>query len=194
MRVKVSHQQIAAAFDAVKQDHSFDESRGLWEQGQRPAEMIQAMCLRPELLRAFGGFGDCVYPGGLLSRREKELIIIEASRRNSCQFCFNSHEALLKLVGVIDNPTGALDDLAAVSERERLAIEYTRAAMADSNRVPEALFDHLRARFSEPEIVELTFLIGFINMLNMFNNCLQVRYNGEYDTLAEPNAASGRRR
>ena len=29
-----------------------------------------------------------------------------------------------------------------------------------------------------------TFLIGFINMLNLFNNCLQVRYNGEYSLLA----------
>jgi ribonuclease HI len=27
---------------------------------------------------------------------------------------------------------------------------------------------------------ELTFLIGFINMLNLFNNCLQVRYHDDY--------------
>ncbi len=31
--------------------------------------------------------------------------------------------------------------------------------------------------------MELTFLIGYINMLNLFNNCLQVRYNGEYSLL-----------
>ena len=30
---------------------------------------------------------------------------------------------------------------------------------------------------------KLTFLIGYINMLNLFNNCLQVRYNGEYAIL-----------
>jgi hypothetical protein len=32
--------------------------------------------------------------------------------------------------------------------------------------------------------VELTFLIGYINMLNMFNNCLQVRYHGDYAAIA----------
>ncbi len=62
-------------------------------------------------------------------------------------------------------------------------MEYTRAAMTDSNRIPEPLFIQLKLHFSQPEIVELTFLIGYINMLNLFNNCLQVRYNGEYTIL-----------
>jgi alkylhydroperoxidase family enzyme len=53
-------------------------------------------------------------------------------------------------------------------------------ATADSNRVPDSLFQQLKSNFSEAEIVELTFLVGFINMLNIFNNCLQVRYEGEY--------------
>ena len=32
------------------------------------------------------------------------------------------------------------------------------------------------------EIVELTFLVGYINMLNWFNNALQVEYRGELST------------
>lgn len=183
MRITIKPEQIRAAFDAVKHDHSFDESRALWEQGKPPAQMIQAMCLRPEILRAFGGFGDCVYPGGLLSRREKELVIIESSRANSCQFCTNSHLDLVKIIGLIPDPMKSLDDLMLLSPRERLAVEYTRAAMKDSNRVPDALFTQLNQFFNDAEIVELTFLIGFINMLNLFNNCLQVRYEGDYAAL-----------
>ena len=191
MRVKISPQQIRTAFEAVKHDHSFDESRGLYERGKPPAEMIQALCLRPELLRAFGGFGGCVYPGGLLERRIKELVTIESSRVNACQFCTESHVALVKLAGIEGDPISALDDIESLPPRERLAIEYTRAAMADSNRVPEALFDQLRKNFSDAEIVELTFLIGFINMLNLFNNCLQVRYNDEYAALPARSASEG---
>ena len=81
MRVTVTAEQIQSAFEAVKDDPSFDESRGLWERGRPPVEMIQAMCLRPEILRAFAGFGNCVYPGGLLERRVKELVIIAVRRR-----------------------------------------------------------------------------------------------------------------
>ena len=180
MRVKVSPEQVKKAFAAVSGDPSFQESRALAASGKMPAEMIQALALRPEILRAFGGFGVAVYPGGLLERRVKELVIIESSRRNACQFCVNSHLALVKMMGLIAEPLHALDDVRTLPPRERLAIEYTRAAMTDSNRLPEALFDQLRKHFNDAEIVELTFLVGFINMLNLFNNCLQVRYNDEY--------------
>lgn len=182
MRVSVSPEQVKDAFEAVKYDPSFDESRAVVERGGMPVEMIQALSLRPELLRAFAGFGDSVYPGGLLSRREKELVILESSRRNQCQFCVQSHLAVIGMFQLIDQPLRSLDTMGDLSERERLAVEYTRAVMTDANRVPESLFERLRAAYSEPEIVELTFLVGYINMLNWFNNALHVRYNGEYTT------------
>ena len=104
MRVTVSADQIRSAFVAVKDDPSFDESRGLWERGRPPVEMIQAMCLRPEILRAFAGFGNSVYPGGLLERRVKELVIITASQANDCQFCTESHCDLVDIAGIVDEP------------------------------------------------------------------------------------------
>ena len=102
MRVTVTPAQVRAAFEAVKDDPSFDESRGLWERGQPPVEMIQAMCLRPEILRAFAGFGGGVYPGGLLERRVKELVIITASTTNDCQFCTNSHCDLVEIGDIVE--------------------------------------------------------------------------------------------
>jgi alkylhydroperoxidase family enzyme len=180
MRVTVSPEQIKSAFEAVKDDPSFDESRGLWERGRPPVEMIQAMCLRPEILRGFAGFGNSVYPGGMLERRVNELVIITASKTNECQFCTNSHCDLVDIADIVANPLVVIEHTESLAPRERLAIAYTRAAMADSNAIPEPLVQQLHEHFSDPEMVELTFLIGYINMLNLFNNCLQVRYNGEY--------------
>ncbi len=145
--------------------------------------MIQAMCLRPEILRAFAGFGNCVYPGGLLERRVKELVIITASKTNECQFCTYSHCDLVDIADIVQDPLVVIEHPASLAPRERLAVEYTRAAMADSNAIPEPLAQQLHEQFTDPELVELTFLIGFINMLNLFNNCLHVRYNGEYSIL-----------
>ena len=192
MRVTVSPDQIRSAFEAVKDDSSFDESRGLWERGQPPVEMIQAMCLRPEILRAFAGFGNAVYPGGLLERRVKELVIITASQRNDCQFCENSHCDLVDLAGIVDDPRAVLEDIDSLALRERLAVQYTQAAMVNSNAVPEALYGQLKEAFTDPEMVELSFLIGFINMLNLFNNLLEVRYAGDYRHLREPVPEAGR--
>ncbi len=183
MHVTVTPEQIRAAFEAVKDDSSFNESRALWEQGLPPVQMIQAMCLRPEILRAFAGFGECVYPGGLLERRVKELVIISASVTNECQFCESSHCDLVRVEDIVDQPLLVIQTPDAMSPREAMAVEYTRAAMHDSNNVPESLMARLHGAFSDPELVELSFLIGFINMLNLFNNLLQVRYEGEYSLL-----------
>jgi alkylhydroperoxidase family enzyme len=70
-----------------------------------------------------------------------------------------------------------------MAPRERLAVEYTRAAMTDSNAIPASISGELHHHFTDPELVELTFLIGYINMLNLFNNALGVRYHGEYGLL-----------
>ena len=184
MRVTVSSDQIRDAFEAVKDDPSFDESRGLWERGRPPVEMLQAMCLRPDILRAFAGFSGAVYPGGILERRVKELVIITASQANDCQFCRESHCDLVRVFGIVDTPLERIATGDGLSERERLGVAYTRAVMTDSNRVPDALWTELRAAFTDPELVELTFLVGYINMLNLFNNALDVRYSGEYAILA----------
>ena len=183
MRVTVSPEQIQLAFEAVKDDPSFDESRGLWERGRPPVEMIQAMCLRPEILRGFAGFGGCVYPGGLLERRVKELVIITSSQTNECQFCTNSHCDLVDIAEIVADPLVAIEHTESLVPRERIAIAYTRAVMSDSNHIPEPLARELREHFTDAELVELTFLIGYINMLNLFNNALGVRYNGEYGLL-----------
>ena len=183
MRVTVTPEQIRVAFEAVKDDPSFDESRGLWDRGRPPVEMIQAMCLRPEILRGFAGFGDCVYPGGLLERRVKELVIITSSQTNECQFCTNSHCDLVDIAEIVADPLVAIEHTESLVPRERIAIAYTRAVMTDSNHIPEPLMQELHKHFTDPQLVELTFLIGYINMLNLFNNALGVRYNGEYSLL-----------
>ena len=186
MRVTVTPDRIQTAFETVKDDPSFDESRGLCERGRPPVEMIQAMCLRPEILRAFAGFGGAVYPGGELSRRVKELVIITASQSNACQFCTESHCDLVDIAGILDEPIRLVAHPEELEPRERLAVEYTRAAMADSNAIPEAINRRLEEQFTDSERVELAFLIGFINMLNLFNNLLEVRYRGEYAALRTP--------
>ena len=62
-----------------------------------------------------------------------------------------------------------------------MALDYTTRAVRDANGIGEDFFDRLRREFSDEEIVELTFLIGLIQMLNLFNNALRVTYRGDYE-------------
>ena len=176
MRIRVSPETVRRNFERVKDNPTLRESAQLFARGAPVAEMIQALCMSENALAAFAGL-DRVYPDGSLERSISEKVILCVSQLHECQFCASSHTDMMKGLGL--EPTVLLD--ADHTERERLAIEYATPVAKDSNRVPERLFARLRAAFTDPEIVELTFLVGFITMLNRFNNALEVRYGGEFD-------------
>lgn len=188
MRVSVDDKELRSAFEKVRESPAFAESAALVAQGKRPVEMLQAMALRPEILAAFAATSEAIYPGGIVERRVKELIILEASRTNACQFCRDSHVSIARMLSIgLATKDGGLDPMAlldapeAMTPRERAAVAYVRAAQRDSNRVGDDVFAALRQVYREAEIVELTAMIGLITMLNLFNNLLQVTYRGEYE-------------
>jgi len=181
MRVRVEPEAVTKAFAAVQDDASFTESRRLHAAGLPIVEMLQALSLRPEILASFATFGAGVYPGGLLDRTLKEKVILKASLLNDCQFCTRSHESLMRQLGIASDPIAAVADTAVQDEREQVALEYTVVVTRDANRVDDHLFARLRRHFDDREIVELTYVIGLINMLNRFNNALDIRYGGEYE-------------
>ncbi len=87
----------------------------------------------------------------------------------------------MRQLGIAKDPVSQLEEIVAQSPKDKITLEYTEVVTKGSNRVTAAMFDELKKYYSEPELVELTFLIGFMNMLNRFNNALGVRYNGDYE-------------
>lgn len=179
MRIKTNPEQLASAFASLEQNDSFQEINAILKQGGQAHDMVSTMAMYPPLLDAMETLGNAVYPGGLLPRELKELIILQSSINNSCQFCTNSHIDIARGIGMSEDPISMLQDTENLKPEYARAIEYLNAMFEDSNRIPESIFDNLREHFTEGEIVELTFLIGYINMLNWFNNALQVEYRGE---------------
>ena len=182
MRVSIDPERVKQIFQGLSDSPAFEESRPLAEAGRLPLEMLQAMSLRPEILKAFGETGQGVYPGGILERPLKEKVILKASLQNECQFCINTHRTVMRMIGIPDPQIEDLEAPEHLSRREALTLDYTALAIQDANRIEEDFFDRLRKEFSDEEIVELTFLIGLIQLLNLFNNALQVSYRGEFDS------------
>lgn len=180
MRVKVDSGHVREVFESVSSSEAFTESRALMDKGEMPVEMLQAMSLRPTLLDAMAALGDAVYPGGVLERNLKEKVILKASELNNCQFCSYSHRAIMKRLGISQDAIDHVDSKEHLTAREQLALVYTVEVMNHSERLSDALFGELRECFDDAEIVELTMLVGYINMLNMFNNALGIEYRGEY--------------
>ncbi|MBI4055156.1 MAG: carboxymuconolactone decarboxylase family protein [Elusimicrobia bacterium] len=172
MRLKVDPKKIARFFDSVAGDPIFEHSRKAYEKSGLPTEMVQALAVRPDIFQAFLGFSDCLYPGGKIERILKEKIIVKISEINCCQYCTDIHRESLTDFGL---PVQA--EICAEDAREQAALDYAEQVTLNSNRVSEELYARVKNQFTQEEIVELTFFIGLMNLLNRFNNALQVRYH-----------------
>jgi len=178
MRITVDPMIAARNFAAFKDNPSLRESAQLFAKGLPIAEMIQALAMNSAVLSAFAAFA-AIYPQGKLERGVLEKVILCISLRNECQFCVASHQDIAGSLGIsaenADRPEAPGHSL-----REKLAMQYALAIHTQSNQIPADLFQALREAFTDEEIVELSFLTGFINMLNWFNNALEVRYRKEF--------------
>jgi alkylhydroperoxidase family enzyme len=179
MRIEIDPAQVAKTFSKFKGNPSFQESAQLFARGLPVLEMLQAMAMNENVLRAFSGL-ESIYPNGTLERGILEKVILRVSLMHDCQFCAGSHRDIMRSLDI----AAELTDDSRHSVRERLAIEYAEQITRDANRVADDLFARLRENFSDPELVELTFLTGLITMLNRFNNALGVRYHGEMAGMA----------
>lgn len=179
MRIQTTGHELTDAARSVISNAAFQETLQQLNAGKAPHEMFRAMATYPPVLAAMEAMGEGIYPGGTLPRELKELVILQSSIDNTCQFCTNSHIDIARNLGLGDDPKAIVDDHDGMSPAFRIALTYARAVRTDSNRIPDATFDALREHYSEAQIVELTFLVGYINMLNWFNNALQVEYRGE---------------
>jgi alkylhydroperoxidase family enzyme len=54
------------------------------------------------------------------------------------------------------------------TEREQVALEFATQIVRDDREVSDECFARLRRHFSEPEIVELTFIIGYQTFASKF--------------------------
>lgn len=64
-------------------------------------------------------------------------------------------------------------------EDEALLMEFGKAIVANSNAVPQALWDRLKTRYDEPTLVNLVAFAGIMIATAVFNNVVEVDIDAE---------------
>jgi AhpD family alkylhydroperoxidase len=99
-----------------------------------------------------------------------ELVKMRSSQINGCAFCLDKHSKDARRAGESEQRLYLLDaweEASIYTPRERAALTWTDAVtrIADTH-APDAAYDALRPHFSDKEIVDLTILVGMINLWN----------------------------
>jgi AhpD family alkylhydroperoxidase len=99
-----------------------------------------------------------------------ELVKMRASQINGCAFCLDMHSRDARRNGETEQRLYLLNawhESTLYSERERAALAWTEAVtLIAQTHAPDAEYEALRKHFSEVEVVNLTTLIGLINLWN----------------------------
>jgi len=107
-----------------------------------------------------------------------ELVKMRASQINGCAYCLDSHSKQLRKGGETEQRIYLLNawrETPLYSPRERAALAWTDAlTLIAETQAPDDAYEEVRQHFEEKELVDLTTLIGMINLWNRL--AISLRY------------------
>lgn len=116
----------------------------------------------PGVMRSFTETRAWIYHDGVLDFELKELVRAYIALSGDCTYCSNQGVAR-----EFSQDRAKLDELLAhhsseaYTPRQRLAFRYADAIMWNPDDADDAMWEELHAEFTEEELVELGYWIGF---------------------------------
>jgi AhpD family alkylhydroperoxidase len=125
----------------------------------------------PDTIKAAQAFEEHLANSGL-ERSLYHLVKTRASQINGCAFCIHMHTRDARAHGETEERLYLLNawrESPLYSDRERAALAWTEAlTRIAETQAPDDVYEEVRKHFSEQETVNLTMLIGMINLWNRF--------------------------
>jgi AhpD family alkylhydroperoxidase len=169
---------LVASVPLVRVDQAPLLARPYYEAGD-PGPIVAALAHVPELLEACLPFLGVVFGPTALAGRTKELVILRTSARLSCRYCVEAHSVAALDTGLNPDEVRALrqpeGDVGAFADPAELALlAWVDAVAGEAGPVDPDRRAALARHFSDPEVVELTLLLGVTLMLNRFCTALDL--------------------
>jgi alkylhydroperoxidase family enzyme len=125
----------------------------------------ESQAIRAHVPAAFWSFANTwrdVFKNGVADHAIKELCRIYVSRSVKCEYCGNQRSIKAAGQGVVEDDYGDLinfESSTRYDERQKAALSYAEAITWDLP-VDDKFWDRLHRHFSEPELVEIGYLIA----------------------------------
>ena len=137
---------------------------------------------------AVNGFGFYRSDKRRISPKLRELGQIRAGFARGSQFVFSQHCKAARSVGFTDEQVEAIPHwqvAACFSPIERAVLAYTDCLVLQGGRVPDGVFEALRAELSDEEILELTYVTCMYDMHAVMSRALRLEYDDVPERIVE---------
>lgn len=141
----------------------FDQLRAT--RGRVPA-MYRTLAHHPPILAAHRAYFHAALDSGALPRGLKEMIAYKVAKLRGSAYSSGSHRSYAIKWGVSAPTLAAVDraDYSALNDKERAAFEFVEALVHGRGKIPDNVFARLREHYTTAEIVELSTLIGIMEL------------------------------
>ncbi|MBI4457067.1 MAG: carboxymuconolactone decarboxylase family protein [Acidobacteria bacterium] len=117
-----------------------------------------------------------------LNDKMRELAILKVAKLNGCQYCLHHHTILGRKAGITDGMVAALEDheksdLFTFAEKELLS--WTSGVTRNPGSIDEELFKQLKNHFTQQQVIELTTIAAFFNMVTRLCQSLEIEIEGQ---------------
>ncbi|MDJ0853331.1 MAG: carboxymuconolactone decarboxylase family protein [Myxococcota bacterium] len=143
---------------------------------------------------AVHGFAFYRSPKRELSPQLRELGQLRAGYARGSRFVFSQHCKAARDVGLSEEKIQAIrawSVASCYSPLERAVLAYTDCLVLESGRVPDEVFDALRAELGDTEILELTYITCTYDMHATMCRALRLEYDDVDDPITEVPAPEG---
>jgi alkylhydroperoxidase family enzyme len=160
-----------------------------------PGDWWTVFANSPDVLQhAVQGFGLYQSSKRVLDPVLRELGQTRVGWAAGSQFVFSQHCKSLRALGVSEERIAAIAHWAAAgcfTELERLVLAYTDCLVFDRGRVPDALFEQLRAHLSDVEVLELTYVTTLYLQHSVMSRALRTEFDDVDERVVEVAAPEG---
>jgi alkylhydroperoxidase family enzyme len=165
----------------LDREHLPEDYRHLFDKNMsadgRVSNLFRALAHSPRLMHQFMRLGHDLRKRTRLDATLRELVILTVCRVTGNTFEFFLHLNGAREAGLSDRQLIGLslpECYPGFTDEQRAVMRYAEEVTRNI-RVSDATFDAVRAFLSDEEIVELTLLTGYYNLVARFLEPLQVR-------------------
>jgi AhpD family alkylhydroperoxidase len=134
-------------------------------------EPMEIWAYQPKMMMGMGKFNQAVRKGKSVDERLRNLVELKGAQMIGCEFCVDLGSQICRNSGFSEEELLALAryrQSALVSDREKLALDYTVGVMRTPVEVTDELFAGMKEHFSDAQLVEITALLTLVN-IDRFN-------------------------